>query len=90
MGCFPCFDSKPKERKPLKKDDNNSSSRDGQSPAANPVAPISKLPSGKSLLLCASGRAVGGCIWHGAMLLGSCAQSVGIVAVGSVVLVAHP
>ncbi|KAG0596996.1 hypothetical protein M758_UG302500 [Ceratodon purpureus] len=46
MGCFSCFDSKLKERKPLKKDDDNSSSHEGQSPAANPVAPISKLPSG--------------------------------------------
>ncbi|KAG0574043.1 hypothetical protein KC19_VG230200 [Ceratodon purpureus] len=46
MGCFSCFDSKSKERKPLKKDDNKSSSCEGQSPAAKSVASISKLPSG--------------------------------------------
>ncbi|XP_024377879.1 probable serine/threonine-protein kinase PBL7 isoform X2 [Physcomitrium patens] len=47
MGCFPCLDSKPKEGKSLKKEDNNSS-RNGQSPADNPVAQIPKLSSGNS------------------------------------------
>lgn len=70
----------------MKKDDNNNaSSRDGQSPAANPVAQISKLPSGKKLAALQGAR-----IWHGVMLLGSRAQSVGLVVAGSVLLGAHP
>lgn len=52
MGCFPCLDSKPKEGKSLKKEDNNSS-RNGQSPADNPVAQIPKLSSGTCV-----------CIWN--------------------------
>lgn len=48
MGCFPCFDGKPK--KPVKRDENITSSRDGQSPAANPVvAPVPTGPTGKHI-----------------------------------------
>ena len=71
----------------MKKDDdkNNSSSRDGQSPAANPVAPISKLPSGKSLVCVSRGRAGGVHLAWRHVGLGSGAESVGIVVVGSAV-----
>ncbi|KAG0593694.1 hypothetical protein M758_UG011300 [Ceratodon purpureus] len=48
MGCFPCFDLKLKERKPLEKDDNNGSSREGQSPFANSVSPISNPAFGNA------------------------------------------